>query len=99
MGQGPIFSDNTLSGRDILVYSGSTEPVTTGVTVECFREPANANWAYVVVNNKAMYNSTLAVDFELHRSEEDTLVNSILELAGIVNYGATIILLWIWKSR
>jgi hypothetical protein len=31
-----------------------------------------------------MYNSTLAVDFELHRSEEDTLVNSILELAGIV---------------
>ena len=31
-----------------------------------------------------MYNSTLAVDFELHRSEEDTLVNKILELAGIV---------------
>ncbi len=84
MGQGPVFSDNTLSGRDVLVYSGSTEPVTTGVTVECFREPANANWAYVVVNDKAMYNSTLAVDFELHRSEEDTLVNSILELAGIV---------------
>ena len=38
----------------------------------------------MVVNNKAMYNSTLAVDFELHRSEEDTLVNKILELAGIV---------------
>ena len=31
-----------------------------------------------------MFNSTLAVDFELHRSEEDTLVYNILSLAGIV---------------
>ena len=45
-----------------------------------------ANWAYVVVNKKALFNSTSGVfqDFELHRSEEDTLVYNILGLAGIV---------------
>ena len=65
-------------------YAGGTAPVTSGVEVECFRVPVAANWAYVVVNSKAMFNSTLAVDFELHRSEEDTLVYNILSLAGIV---------------
>jgi hypothetical protein len=35
------------------------------------------------VQEKALYNSNLAVDFLLHISEEDTLVNVILELAGI----------------
>jgi hypothetical protein len=54
------------------------------MTVECFRVPVAVNWTYVVVNSKALYNSSIAVDFELHRSEEDTVVNKILELAGIV---------------
>lgn len=81
----PIYTDSLVTGRDVLIYSGATPSgETTGATVECFRVPVVTNWAYVVVNNKAMYNSTLAVDFELHRSEEDTLVNKILELAGIV---------------
>ena len=56
------------------------------VTVECFRVPKTVAWGYVVVNGKALYNSTSTVsqDFELHRSEEDTLTNKILELAGII---------------
>ena len=82
--QAPFYTDNRVTGRDIVVYAGSTQEETANVTVECFRVPATVNWAYVVVNNKALYNSTLAVDFELHRSEEDTLVNKVLELAGIV---------------
>ena len=81
----PIYTDSMVTGRDVLIYSGATATgEATGATVECFRVPVVANWAYVVVNSKAMYNSTLAVDFELHRSEEDTLVHKILELAGIV---------------
>jgi len=54
------------------------------MTVECFRVPKTVSWAYVVVNGKALFNSTLAVDFELHKSETDTLVNRILELFAIV---------------
>ena len=81
---GPIYADNRVTGRDIVVYAGSTSEQTSNVTVECFRVPKKANWTYVVVNKKALYNSALAVDFELHKSEEDTLVIKILELAGIV---------------
>jgi hypothetical protein len=48
------------------------------------RHMAVAAWGYVVVNGKALYNSATSVNFELHRSEEDTLTNKILELAGII---------------
>ena len=42
------------------------------------------SWGYVVVNDKALYNSNTSVDFELHISEEEALVTRILELAGLV---------------
>ena len=82
----PIFSDSNLSNEDIRVYAGGVNYQANGITVECFRVPLRAQWTYVVVNSKALYNSsdTSAQNFELHRSEEDTLVNKILELAGIV---------------
>jgi len=48
------------------------------------KKPAKVNWAYNVVDEKAMFNSTQATDFELHDSEETSLVNRILELAGIL---------------
>ena len=82
--QAPFYTDNRVTGRDIVVYAGSVNEETSGVTVECFRIPIPVVWAYVVVNGKALYNSYAATDFELHRSEEDTLVYKILELAGIV---------------
>tara|TARA_Y100001936_G_scaffold30606_1_gene28691 strand:+ start:12874 stop:13608 length:735 start_codon:yes stop_codon:yes gene_type:complete len=83
-GQAPFYTDNRVSGRDIVVYAGNIQEETSNVTVECFRVPVTAEWAYVVVNNQALFNANAAVDFELHRSEEDTLVNKILELSGIV---------------
>ena len=83
--QEPVYADNPSTGRDILIYSGSDADGETGTAaVECFRVPVPANWAYVVVNEKALYSANAAVNFELHRSEEDTLVYKILELAGIV---------------
>ena len=48
-----------------------------------YKKPDNPNWAYVIVNDKALYNSNLAVDFDLHESEESNLVTRILELSGI----------------
>ena len=81
---GPIYTDSMISTTDISVYAGSTTAETANVTAEYFRVPKTVNWTYVVVNDKALYNSSAAVDFELHRSEEDTLVYNILALAGIV---------------
>ena len=83
-GQAPIYADSRTDGDDIEVYAGSATAVTSGIEAEYFGVPRPVNWTYVVVNSKAMFNSTLAVDFELHRSEQDTLVYSILTLAGIV---------------
>jgi len=80
----PMYADNRVTGRDIVVYAGSTTEKTSGVTVECFRVPKTAEWGYVVVNEQALYNSNTAVNFELHKSEEDSLVFKILELSGII---------------
>ena len=85
-GRAPIYTDSRTAGDDIQVYAGSVAPATSGVTAEYFGVPRPVNWAYVVVNGKALFNSTAGVfqNFELHRSEEDTIVYNILALAGIV---------------
>jgi len=52
--------------------------------ISYIRQLATVQWAYVVVNDKALYNDNISVDFELHASEESGLVYRILTLAGIV---------------
>ena len=47
------------------------------------RKPNTPKFGYVVINDKAMYNSLESIDFELHPSEEKNLVNKILMLAGM----------------
>ena len=54
-----------------------------GCVINYIGRPAECKWAYVVVNEKALYNATLSVDFNIHRSEESQLVYRILALAGI----------------
>ena len=49
-----------------------------------YRQPNEVEWAYVVVAGKALYNANQTINFELHQSEEETLVTRILELAGVV---------------
>ena len=52
--------------------------------VDYIRSPRDANWTYVVVGEKALYNATAidAQNFDLHPSEETELVLKILTLAG-----------------
>mgnify|MGYP003109051288 FL=1 len=82
----PIYADNRVTGRDIVVYAGSTTEKTSNVTVECFRVPKTVNWAYTVVNNQALYNASASdlQDFELHKVEGGLLVFKILELSGVI---------------
>jgi len=55
------------------------------VTYNYVKNPVSPKWTYNVVLGKAVYNGSAsdAKDFELHDSEENTLVYKILELAGI----------------
>ncbi|NDG53125.1 MAG: hypothetical protein EBY39_08910 [Flavobacteriia bacterium] len=50
------------------------------------KKPLAPKWTYNVVAGQALYNSGASdhQDFELHSSEETSLVNEILELAGIM---------------
>ena len=53
------------------------------MSISFIRRPRKVQWAYVIVNDKALYNDNIAVDFDLHESEETELVYKILKLAGI----------------
>ena len=74
----PIYVRTTVSS--IQVYPTSYN---ASLTCNYIEKPATPNWAYVVVNKKALFNSTAKVDFDLHEAEESNLVMRILELAGI----------------
>ena len=63
-----------------LASSGITPLVDFIRPITDFDDP---KWGYVVVNNKALYNSNTSKNFVLHSSEESSLVNKIIELAGI----------------
>jgi len=62
-----------------------TAELTTGVTCNYIKRPAQVVWNYEqpVINGVAMFNTSTSVDFPLHASEETELVMKILELAGI----------------
>jgi len=69
----------------IQLYPSSGSPAYSTSTINCHyvAKPTPAVWGYAVVLGNALYNSTNSTDFELHPSEENTLVMKILELAGI----------------
>ena len=46
--------------------------------------PASPKWVGIESNGNFIYSSSASTDFDLHDSEEGTLVNKILELAGVV---------------
>ncbi len=60
------------------------QPIATDV-ISCnyISKPTKPKWGYVVVQGKALYNTNTSVDFQLHESEEVSLVNEILARAGV----------------
>ena len=80
----PIGTIGTLGLR--VATGGNTFAIpgsTFNMSISYIRRPTRVEWAYVVVNDKALYNDNISVDFELHSSEETELVYKILKLAGV----------------
>ena len=75
----PIF--NRVSSTTVKITPAPTDGSTC--TINYYKEPTTPKWAYVIVNEKALYNSNDSVNFELAVSEEETLVLRILMLAGL----------------
>jgi len=63
--------------RNLSATSGSN------LTVEYWKKPLKPEWAYVVIGQKALYNTNNSKNFTLHPIEEEPLVIKVLELAGI----------------
>tara|TARA_R110002020_G_scaffold469247_1_gene694100 strand:+ start:206 stop:937 length:732 start_codon:yes stop_codon:yes gene_type:complete len=81
----PVYVRKTNNVIKVFPPSPTVSYTTSNVTCNFIARPADPKWTYVVVGDKALYNGSDAglQDFELHASEESTLVNKILELAGI----------------
>ncbi len=59
-------------------------PISSGVTCETVTgQPKLVYWAYLVVNEKPVYDSSESIDFDLHGSEQTDLIMTVLKLAGI----------------
>ena len=61
-----------------------TYPPLSNISCRYIRVPTTPKWGYVVVNEKALYDPSTSMDFELHKSDTTELVYKILSLAGIV---------------
>ena len=57
--------------------------LTTGVTCNYIKVPAEVAWGYQMVYGEALYDNTTSVNFELHESEETELVIKVLAFAGL----------------
>ena len=80
----PIYRESHTSGRDIDVITHNGIVTNTGIVkVEIISKPQRVKWGYDVIANKALYNASHSTDFQLHDSEETTLVYRILSLAGL----------------
>ena len=84
----PVYIQNiqtTSSVWSIVVYPSSIDG-TTGqvITATYIRKPVDASWASKTIVGNALYDASNSTNFELHPSEEETLVMRILELAGVV---------------
>ena len=85
----PIYKNSTTNVGDIQVMGWDTITSTitqliTGVSCEVITMPIKVEWGYDVIAEKALYNASRSVNFQLHASEETNLVIKILELAGVI---------------
>ena len=72
-----------VGANKIKIHPTTTYSADANIKCDFVEKPALPNWGYVVINGKALYNSSQSTDFDLHESEENNLVMKILELAGI----------------
>ena len=80
----PIGTTGTLGLR--VAIGGNTFAIPNNnqdMRISYLMRPPRVEWAYVIVNDKALYNDNISINFALHPSEEAELVYKILKLAGV----------------
>ena len=72
--------NNATSTIGVQIYPMLSDAI---ISVDHLIRPPIPRWAYVVVNEKPLYNANTSNHFSLHPSEEEPLVTKILQLTGI----------------
>ena len=75
----PVFIERTIAG----VWGIQILPAVSSVDIEYVKKPSQVVWGYQNILGKAQYNASASTNFELHESEETTLVLKVLGYAGI----------------
>ena len=71
-------------GDNLIRAFDSGGRITTGLSCELITgRPKLAAWAYIIINEEAMYDSNFSVDIDLSASERSNIIAKILKLAGI----------------
>jgi len=76
----PVYIQNANASWGATLYPST---ITSGVSCTYVKKPIKVEWAYTNVNNNALYNAGNSQDFELHESDETTLVLKVLMYAGL----------------
>ena len=58
--------------------------IQSGINCTYVRKPNEVIWSYTEVDGVPLYNANNTVDFELHESEESSLVIKILSYSGVI---------------
>ena len=80
----PVYVRKTNSVIKLFPASPTGGYTTSNITCNYIAKPTKVVWGYKVILGNALFNAAAATDFELHASEESTLVMKILELSGVV---------------
>ena len=79
-----VWVNDSISGNNTIdIYPALSEA--TSFNIKYIKNPyiVKCNWGYVVVKDKALYNSSTTNHFMLHPLEENNLISRILQLSGI----------------
>ena len=80
----PVFVqniDNSAADWGLKVYPAT---INSGISCTYVRKPNEVQWAYTEVDGTPLYNANDSVDFELHESDETSLVIKILSYSGVI---------------
>ena len=77
----PVYVRN--SNSVISIFPSTLTINTDTIKHNYIKKPIEVQWAYTIINDQTLYNSDLTTNFELHQSEESSLVIKILELSGM----------------
>lgn len=79
----PLYIQNTANSSNVLGIKVYPSTITSLISCSYVRKPNSVEWAYTNVAGDALYNASNSTNFELHNTEEVSLVYKILLYAGL----------------